>query len=205
MIREIEAVLGDETPAEEVQPAETDTVTDTAESEDTEDFSMPSLGDDLSLPEPASDEEAFPTIEVAGELGSLITIADQNTATVLSIRPGDWMLQQGENLDAFQTIINREDVREILSGANLRFAFGKPTELASGDTMLSVFLVPDNSGMGWGRQADLELPHYRLTGASLTDVRIRMGDQNAMSRTPICFWSSTLKARTCGSASQARM
>lgn len=184
VIREIEAVLDDETPAEEVQPVDAETETETSETEDTEEFSMPSLGDDLSLPEPASDEESFPSIEVAGELGSLITIADQNTATILSIRPGDWMLQQGEELDAFQTIINREDVREILAGANLRFAFGKPTELASGITMLSVFLVPDNSGMGWGRQADLELSHYRLTGASLTDVRIRMGDQNAMSRDP---------------------
>ncbi len=182
IIRQIEAVLGGGTVEDETEVPET--VTETADTEQGEEFTMPSLGDDLSLPEPASDEESFPSIEVAGELGSLITIADQNTATVLSIRPGDWMLRQGENLDAFQTIINREDVREILSGANLKFAFGKPTELASGITMLSVFLVPDNSGMGWGRQADLELPHYRLTGASLTDVRIRMGDQNAMSRDP---------------------
>ncbi len=50
--------------------------------------------------------------------------------------------------------------------------------------MISVFLIPDESDRGWDTQSDLELPHYLLTGANLTDVRIRMGDQNSMSRDP---------------------
>ena len=56
--------------------------------------------------------------------------------------------------------------------------------MADGTTMVSIFIVPADAGRGWDRQADLEIPDYRLTGASLTDVRIRMGDQNTMSRDP---------------------
>ncbi len=184
VIRNIEAVLGG-TDAEEqpVAPVETAAETDTT---DEEEFSLPSSNDQLSLPSPEEleDEAVLPSIEVAGELGSLLTIADQSNATVLSIRPGDWMVQQGNDYDALQSILNREDVQQILSESNLQFSFGKPTELADGTTFMSVFIVPANAGMGWDRQADLEIPDYRLTGANLTDVRIRMGDQNAMSVNP---------------------
>ena len=174
VIREIEAILGDEVPEETV-----------TESTTPEEFSLPTGGDDLTLPVPDSeDESVLPAIEVAGTLSSLLSAVDQNDAVVLSLRPGDWVLTQGENFDAFQTIINRDDVQEILAVANLKFVFGKPTVMADGTSMMSVFLVPDDSGRGWDRQSDLELPHYRLTGASLTDVRIRMGDQNSMSRDP---------------------
>ena len=183
VIREIEAVLGgttvEEQPVAPVETAETEPM-------DEEEFSLPSTDDQLSLPSPEEleDESVLPSIEVAGELGSLLTIADQNSATVLSIRPGDWMVQQGNDFDALQSILNREDVQVILSESNLKFSFGKAVELADGTTYMSVFIVPDNSGMGWDRQADLEIPHYRLTGANLTDVRIRMGDQNTMSTNP---------------------
>ncbi len=174
VIRAIETVLGDEV-SDEVQP----------ESTEAEEFSLPAGGDDLTLPAPDSgDESVLPTIEVAGTLSSLLTSADQNDATVLSIRPGDWVLTEGENFDAFQSIINRDDVRAILAEANLRFVFGKATLMMDGTSMMSVFLIPDDSGRGWDRQSDLDLPHYRLTGANLTDVRIRMGDQNSMSRDP---------------------
>ncbi|MEA3267084.1 MAG: protein translocase subunit SecD [Candidatus Fermentibacteria bacterium] len=174
VIRAIEAVLGDETPDEvQTEPAEA------------EEFSLPVGGDELTLPAPDSgDESVLPTIEVAGTLSSLLASADQNEATVLSIRPGDWVLTQGENFDAFQSIINRDDVKTILAEANLRFVFGKATVMMDGTSMMSVFLIPDDSGRGWDRQSDLDLPHYRLTGANLTDVRIRMGDQNSMSRDP---------------------
>ena len=174
VIRAIEAVLGDETP-DEVQ----------AEPTEAEEFSLPVGGDDLTLPVPDSgDESVLPTIEVAGTLSSLLASVDQNDATVLSIRPGDWVLTQGENFDAFQSIINRDDVKAILDEANLRFVFGKATVMMDGTSMMSVFLIPNDSGRGWDRQSDLDLPHYRLTGANLTDVRIRMGDQNSMSRDP---------------------
>ncbi|HOP27450.1 MAG TPA: protein translocase subunit SecD [Candidatus Sabulitectum sp.] len=180
VVREIEAALGEELPEEEpIAATETET-------SDEEEFSLPQTGDDLSLPtaEELQEESALPSLEVAGQLGSLISIADQNTATVLRIRPGDWMIQEGEEFDRLQSIINREEVSGILAEHNLQFSFGKPTELADGTTWMSVFLVPANAGMGWDRQADLEIPHYRLTGASLTDVRIRMGDQNTMSTAP---------------------
>ena len=173
MIREIEAILGDEVPEETV-----------TESTTPEEFSLPTGGDDLTLPVPEDDDSVLPAIEVAGTLSSLLSAVDQNDAVILSLRPGDWVLTQGENFDAFQTIINRDDVQEILAEANLKFVFGKPTVMADGTSLMSVFLIPDDSGRGWDRQSDLELPHYRLTGANLTDVRIRMGDQNSMSRDP---------------------
>ncbi|MCK5131677.1 MAG: protein translocase subunit SecD [Candidatus Sabulitectum sp.] len=174
VIREIEAVLGDEIPEEII-----------SESTEAEDFSLPAGGDDLTLPAPDNgDESVLPTIEVAGTLSSLLTAVDQNDATVLSVRPGDWVITQGNDYDAFQTIINRDDVKAILAEANLKFVFGKATAMADGTYMMSVFLIPDDSGRGWDRQSDLDLPHYRLTGANLTDVRIRMGDPNSMSRDP---------------------
>lgn len=177
-IREIEAAIGG-VPVTEEPVAEVETPAE-------EEFSLPTTDDDLSLPSPEEleDDAVLPSIEVAGELGSLITIADQNTATVLSIRPGDWTVSQGDDYDALLSILNREEVQEILSEANVQFSFGKPTELADGTTVMSVFMVPADAGRGWGRQADLDIPHYRLTGANLTDVRIRMGDQNAMSTAP---------------------
>ncbi len=174
VIREIEAVLGDEVP-EEIA----------TESTEAEEFSLPAGGDDLTLPAPDNAEESvLPAIEVAGTLSSLLASADQSEATVLSIRPGDWVITQGEELDALQTIINRDDVKAILAEANLKFVFGKATVMADGTSMMSVFLVPDDSGRGWDRQSDIDLPHYRLTGANLTDVRIRMGDQSSISRDP---------------------
>ncbi len=174
VIREIEAVLGDEVPEE--------TATESAEAEE---FSLPAGGDDLTLPAPDSGEESvLPSIEVAGTLSSLLTAAEQSDATVLSIRPGDWVITQGDDYDAFQSIINRDDVKTILAEANLMFVFGKATVMADGTSMMSVFLLPRDSGRGWDRQSDLDLSHYRLTGANLTDVRIRMGDQNSMSRDP---------------------
>ncbi len=177
VIREIEAALGTELPAE--------TVTETA-SDNSDDFSIPTGSDELTLPAPenSNDESVLPSIEVAGTLSSLLTLADQNVGTVLSIRPGDWVLTQGENFDEFQSIINRDEVKAILAEANLAFVFGKATLMADGTYMMSVFLTPDDAGRGWDRQADFDLPHYRLTGANLTDVRIRMGDQNSMSRDP---------------------
>lgn len=182
-IREIEALLDDGT----LQPvAEVEIPLETEELEETEEFSLPTVNDELSLPAPEDleDDAVLPAIEVAGELGSLLEIADQSSATVLSIRPGDWMIRLGEDFDELQSILNREDVKQVLSDSNLQFSFGKPTEMADATTYMSVFIVPADAGRGWERQADLDIPHYRLTGASLTDVRIRMGDQNAMTSAP---------------------
>ena len=179
VIRAIEAVLDDS------YVVETPDVVETPVSPEDDQFSLPVADQDLTLPSPEGEEESvLPEIEVAGQFGSLITMADQNSATVLSIRPGDWMIRQGEDLDAMQSILIRDDVQEILADANLSFTFGKATEMADGTTMVSIFIVPADAGRGWDRQADLEIPDYRLTGASLTDVRIRMGDQNTMSRDP---------------------
>ncbi|MCK5786065.1 MAG: protein translocase subunit SecD [Candidatus Sabulitectum sp.] len=176
VIREIEAVLGDEVPEE------TAIETGTTEAEE---FSLPAGGDDLTLPAPDSEEESvLPVIEVAGTLSSLLTSVDQNDAVILSIRPGDWVITEGDDYDEFQSIINRDDVSAILAEVNLKFVFGKATAMADGTSMMSVFLIPDDAGRGWDRQSDMDLPHYRLTGANLTDVRIRMGDQNSMSRDP---------------------
>lgn len=176
VIREIEAVLGDVAPVD--APVDAPVQTE-------EQFSLPATGDEITIPAPQEDSEAvLPAIEVAGRLSSLLSAADQNTATVLSVRPEDWVITVGEDYDTFQSILNREDVKAILAGANLQFTFGKPTQMADGTTMMSVFLVPSDAGRGWDRQADLDLPQYRLTGANLTDVRIRMGDQNSMSRDP---------------------
>ena len=179
VIRAIEAVLDDS------YVVETPDMVETPVSPEDDQFSLPVADQDLTLPSPEGEEESvLPEIEVAGQFGSLITMADQNSATVLSIRPGDWMIRQGEDLDAMQSILIRDDVQEILADANLSFTFGKATEMADGTTMVSIFIVPADAGRGWDRQADLEIPDYRLTGASLTDVRIRMGDQNTMSRDP---------------------
>lgn len=179
VVREIEAILGVTAPEPVAElPSEVEPV------EETQGFSLPETEEEIALPENTDEETALPSIEVAGELGSLLSIADQRTATVLSIRPGDWMVQQGNDYDALQTILNRDDVKEILAGSNLQFSFGKPTDLADGSVYMSVFIIPADAGRGWDRQSNLEIPDYRLTGANLTDVRIRMGDQNAMSTAP---------------------
>lgn len=181
VVRQIEAVLDDSYAVEAPEPVQTET----PDAVEDEQFSLPVADDNLTLPAPEGEEESvLPDIEVAGQFGSLLTMSDQNSATVLSIRPGDWMVQQGDDLDAMQSILNRDDVKDILAEANLSFTFGKPTEMADGTSMVSVFIVPADAGRGWDRQSDLEIPDYRLTGASLTDVRIRMGDQNSMSRDP---------------------
>jgi len=178
VIREIEALLNDGvTPSIDVE-------TETAEESVPEEFTIPTGNDELTLPAENTNEDVLPSIEVAGTLSSLITIADQNVATVLSISPGDWVLSEGDNYDEFLSLINRSDVQEVLLEANLTFVFGKPTVMADGTKKISLFLAPNDSGRGWDRQSDLELPHYRLTGANLTDVRIRMNDANSMSRDP---------------------
>ncbi|PIE51113.1 hypothetical protein CSA37_05740 [Candidatus Fermentibacteria bacterium] len=184
VIRQIEALLGDDVPAPvEEAAADTEPVEEEVAAEDQ--FTLPTADEEITLPAPSDETDAvMPEIEVAGQFSSLISLAPQDEAVVLSIRPGDWVVKQGDELDAMQSILNREDVQEILAEANLRFSFGKPTEMADGTTLVSVFIVPDDAGRGWDRQADLDIPHYRLTGASLTDVRIRMGDQNSMSRDP---------------------
>ena len=174
VIREIEAVLGDEAPEETAAEPVVD-----------DEFTLPAGGDDLTLPVPETDDDQLlPTIEVAGTLSSLLTSVNENDATILSIMPGDWVISQGEEFDVFQSIINRDDVKAILSEANLIFVFGKPTAVANGTMLMSVFLIPEDSGRGWDRQSDMDLPYYRLTGANLTDVRIRMGDANSLSRDP---------------------
>ncbi len=153
-----------------------------------EEFSLPALPseDALSLPDESADQqdEALDfELQVAGEFTGLLTTLDEQTARTLSVSPGDWGISVGDDLDHFNDIINNPGVDSILSEANLAFVIGRVEETSRGE-MVSVFLMPADVTMGWGRQADMETPHYMITGANLTDVRIRIGGDQSMTQDP---------------------
>lgn len=172
VIRDIENAMGVEAPVtpepEEIEP-------------DTAQFSLPSDGvPSLTLPDQTEDKLI---LDVSGRLGALITIADERHRP-LRISPGDWVLRVGENLEAFQNIVNSPEAREILDRNNLTFVYTRAEEVPGIGQCVGVFLVPQDMTRGWGREADMERPHYYLTGANLRDVRIRIGGDHAITSEP---------------------
>jgi SecD/SecF fusion protein len=146
-------------------------------------FSLPTETE-TPLTQPQSDDMTEPLLlEASGRLGSLITIADENFRP-LRISPGDWVLVVGENLEAFQDIANSPEAKAILERDNLSFAYTRPEEIPGIGQCVGVFLVPTDVTRGWERQADLDRPYYRLTGANLNDVRIQMGNDQAITNEP---------------------
>ncbi|MFO7625702.1 MAG: protein translocase subunit SecD [Candidatus Fermentibacteraceae bacterium] len=191
-IRDIESALEGTVPAPAVETTETpepeafvDSTTalvDTA-STDSSAFSLPSETE-TPLSQPQVDDLTEPLLlEASGRLGSLITIANENFRP-LRISPGDWVLVVGENLEAFQDIVNTPEARAILERDNLSFAYTRPEEIPGIGQCVGVFLVPTDVTRGWENRADLDRPYYRLTGANLNDVRIQMGSDQAITNEP---------------------
>ncbi len=146
-------------------------------------FSLPTETE-APLTEPLAADMTEPLLlEASGRLGSMITIADESFSP-LRISPGDWVLVVGENLEAFQDIVNSPEARAILERDNLSFAYTRPEEIPGIGQCVGVYLVPTDVTRGWGSQADLDRPYYRLTGANLTDVRIQMGNDQAITNEP---------------------
>ncbi|OPL18811.1 MAG: hypothetical protein AVO35_12910 [Candidatus Aegiribacteria sp. MLS_C] len=150
--------------------------------QETEGFSLPEVqeiagdegGQDLQLPEMAA----------PGSLSSLIRVAtEQEAMASTSISPGDWLVYEGEDADRLNDIINRSDVDSILAEANLKFVFGRLQETSEG-VFRALYLLPRDMTRGWDRQTDQVREGYLLTGANLTDVRIRMGGGQSLSNDP---------------------
>jgi SecD/SecF fusion protein len=147
-----------------------------------EGFVMPGTAD------ASSDNEmtdiTLPEIERPGSIASLIEIAPEDISrSTMSISPGDWIVYTGEDMDQLNDLLNRADVDSILSEANLMAAFGRLEETTRG-SFRALYFVPRNVTRGWGRQVDQVHEEYRLTGANLTDVRIRMGSAQSLSNNP---------------------
>jgi len=162
----------------------------------TEEFTLPSTGEltlpalpgeeELSLPDLTVDQEDEVDefeLQVSGDFASLMHSANPDIARVLSISPGDWTVSTGDDLDRFNDVINNPGVDSILAEVNLMFTMGRPTETSEGE-MVSVFLTPADVTRGWERLIDTATPHYHLTGANLTDVRIRVGGDQSMRQDP---------------------
>jgi len=149
---------------------------------DTEEgFALPEQGTgEQTLP----DEISLPELERPGSLASLIELAPEEIArSSRGISPGDWLVYTGDKMDQLNDIINRSDVDSILAMANLRFTFGRLEETVEG-TFRALYLLPRDMTHGWERQVDQVMEDYLLTGANLTDVRIRMGSAQSLSNDP---------------------
>ncbi|MDM7993305.1 MAG: protein translocase subunit SecD [Candidatus Fermentibacter sp.] len=149
----------------------------------------------FSLPEtqPADQAAALPSDSLlsipempavsGGSFTGLIQGADEYSALSLSISPGDWMIESGEDYDLFMSYVTRADVDSILAARNLLLVTGRETETQSG-TFRSLFLVPRDATRGFDQNTGLVREYYALTGASLTDAYIRMGDDQSLSSAP---------------------
>lgn len=146
-----------------------------------EGFAIPSTGtEEESVPE----EIALPELERPGSLASLIELAPEGVARASrGISPGDWIVYTGDKMDQLNDIINRSDVDSILAEVNLCFTFGRLEETPDG-TFRALYLLPRDMTHGWERQVDQVMEDYLLTGANLTDVRIRMGSAQSLSNNP---------------------
>ena len=146
-----------------------------------EGFALPEQGTDQ---EGLPDEITLPELERPGSLASLIELAPEEIArNSRGISPGDWIVYTGDKLDQLNNIINRPDVDSILAAVNLRFTFGRLEE-TSGGTFRALYLLPRDMSHGWERQVDQVMEDYVLTGANLTDVRIRMGSAQSLNNNP---------------------
>lgn len=145
----------------------------------------------FSLPRPEeipSDQESqdvtLPDLDRPGSLGTMIEVAPEDIARLtVSISPGDWLVYEGDTMDRLNDIINRPDVDSILKEANLVFKFGRLEETIDG-SFKAIYLLPRDMTRGWERNADQVNEEYFLTGASLTDVRIRMGSAQSLTNNP---------------------
>ncbi len=146
-----------------------------------EGFALPQQGTD----EDGSPEEiSLPELERPGSLSSLIELAPEEIARgSRGISPGDWIVYTGDKMDQLNDIINRPDVDSILAVGNLRFTFGRLEETPDG-TFRALYLLPRDMTRGWERQVDQVMEDYLLTGANLTDVRIRMGSAQSLTNSP---------------------
>ncbi|MCK4806042.1 MAG: protein translocase subunit SecD [Candidatus Aegiribacteria sp.] len=146
-----------------------------------EGFTLPQQGTGgEGLPE----EISLPEMERPGSLASLIELAPEEVArSTMGVSPGDWIIYTGDKLDQFNNIINRPDVDSIMAEANLCFTFGRLEETPQG-ALRALYLLPRDMTRGWERQVDQVREDYLLTGANLTDVRIRMGSSQSLSRNP---------------------
>ena len=146
-----------------------------------EGFALPQQGTD----EDGSPEEiSLPELERPGSLSSLIELAPEAIARgSRGISPGDWIVYTGDKMDQLNDIINRPDVDSILAVGNLRFTFGRLEETPDG-TFRALYLLPRDMTRGWERQVDQVMEDYLLTGANLTDVRIRMGSAQSLTNSP---------------------
>ncbi len=157
---------------------------------------VPSSGEDavrdtsegFSFAKPDSMQEGIdleiPSAARPGSLADLIHIADEEIARVSSgISPGDWIVWAGEDMDKLNDILNRADVDSIMAEANLDFFFGRMQETPMG-SFRALYLLPRDATRGWERQADQVREEYLLTGANLTDVRIRVGGSGSITNEP---------------------
>ncbi|RKZ08167.1 hypothetical protein DRQ25_09775, partial [Candidatus Fermentibacteria bacterium] len=130
------------------------------------------------------EEIALPELERPGSLASLIELAPEAIArSSRGLSPGDWIVYTGDQMDQLNDIINRSDVDSMLASVNLRFTFGRLEETPDG-TFRALYLLPRDMTHGWDRQVDQVMEDYLLTGANLTDVRIRMGSAQSLTNNP---------------------
>jgi protein-export membrane protein SecD/preprotein translocase SecF subunit len=147
-----------------------------------EGFEMPGQGtpaeiDPAAVPEPLE-------LERPGTLSSIIEVASEEMARASrGASPGDWIIWDGEDTDAFNDCLSKPGVDSILAAANLTFVFGR-LETTDYGTFRPLFLVPINMTRGWDRQSTEEREDYLLTGANLTDVRIQMGNSRTIQQEP---------------------
>jgi len=148
---------------------------------ETEGFAMP----ETEVPESGTAEEIqLPDMGRPGGISELVEIATEGTARLATgISPGDWLVRAGDDMDQINDIMNRPDVDSIMAEANLSFVFGRLQETAEG-SFRALYILPRDMTRGWDRQADQERENYHLTGANLTDVRIRMGGGQTLANNP---------------------
>lgn len=160
--------LTEEATGEEIY---TDLIADLADEAETDTVEMTT--ESLEVPE----------LAVGGQFSELFGFASEDIAMTLRITPGDWIIEEGENLDQFNDIINIPEISRILVDHNLEFVFGKSSSTSEG-VYVNVLLVPIDVTSGWDSQTGLEKPRYSLTGANLTDVRVRMGSGTSLDNNP---------------------
>lgn len=194
-LRQVESLLAGE------EPAPLDSLTgepsDTVEAEITG-LTLPEPDEEMEQPAPegftlpqteTAADVAAGDIELPGEgrpgsLSRLIKLATEQTArAATAISPGDWLVYTGDDMNQLNDIINRPDVDSIMVEANLQFVFGRLQETTEG-SFRPLYILPRDMTRGWERRTDQERENYHLTGANLTDVRIRMGGGQTLSNNP---------------------
>lgn len=134
--------------------------------------------------ENATDEITLPEMGRPGSLARLIeTATEEISYSTVGIAPGDWIVYTGDNMDELNNIINTPAVDSIMAEANLKFVFGRLEETPRG-SLRALYILPRDMTRGWERQVDDVREEYLLTGANLTDVRIRMGSAQSLSNNP---------------------